>query len=76
MPRGLLHSAMTGAVIAFGKHKFRFWSRTPVILTDVFMVFYLPPLQENYGTEIWPKDDGFLHHQSLCHWTLYSLSKR
>ena len=41
MPRGLLHSAMTGAVIVLGKHMVRLWVRTPVILTDVFMVFFL-----------------------------------
>jgi len=40
MPRGLLHSAMTGAVIVLGKHMVRLWVRTPVILTDVFMVFF------------------------------------
>jgi hypothetical protein len=38
MPRDLLQSAKTGAAILLGNHTVPIWSRTPVILTDVFMV--------------------------------------
>jgi len=52
MPRGMLHSATTGAAIVLGKNTVRIWARTPVILTDVFMVLFSVPPEKLQDTNL------------------------